>query len=451
MTDEELIEKRLGIYAEAFDSLVDKGTLPENFPKGDLFGEYLKKVVADNIGQLRNDPVWREVFCESLLAYFYVLLQHFQEIERQQEKELNLLRQFTQADTEQKREMWAQICKTIEEQYEQDEINLGGYKQLLDSENNDAVFGALASDWAEACKGKTDKLKRSMMEHSFEKWESSSREAGNRDYAKRLQLDRVTVQYPALKEIVRIMGREKEEDHQEKDSVIKKYLPTTICRYPTVEEIDRVEQGDNIPRALPSELALMGDRDTESLFYKRYAVKELQQLSSPGKDKPVKSDDDKNKPRLTKGPIVVAVDTSGSMSGRPIEIAVSLLLQLLRMAKKENRNCFLITFSVQAKSLDLSRPGNWKKIESFLAVSYSGGSEVEQMLSQAMDVIEDGTFSMADVLIISDFRFPLPKTSTQDRMEKNRQKGTKFYGLQIGEYLSKYSYDETLDRIWKIE
>lgn len=451
MTDEELIEKRLEKYGNAFDSLVDKGTLPENIPEDDLIGEYLKKVVADNIGQLRNDPVCREVLCESLLAYFYVLLQHFHEIERQQKEELELIEQFMQADSEQKRATWAQICETIEGKYGPEEVNLEGYKKLLEGENSDAVFGALASDWADACKGKVEKLMRSMMEHSFEKWESSSREAGNRDYAKRLQLDRVTVQYPALKEIVRIMGREKEEDHQEKDSVIKKYLPATICRYPSVEEIDRVEQGDNIPRALPSELALMGDRDTESLFYKRYAVKELQQLSSPNRDKPLKNDSDKNKPRLTKGPIAVAVDTSSSMSGRPIEIAVSLLLQLLRMAKKENRNCFLITFSVQAKSLDLSRPGNWNKLESFLTNSFSGGTEGEQMLSQAMDVIEDGTFSMADVLIISDFRFPLPKTSTQNRMEENRQKGTKFYGLQIGEYLCKYSYEETLDRIWKIE
>lgn len=451
MKDEEFIEKRLEIYREAFDSLVEKGTFLESFPKDDLLGDYLQKVIADNIDLLQDDPVWREVICESLLAYFYVLLQHIQEIERQQKEELDLLNQFTQADLVQKRALWAQICEFIEGKYGADEVNLEGYKQQLEDENKDAVLGALASDWAAACKGQTDRLKRSMLENSIEKWESSSREAGKRDYAKRLELGRFIVQYPALKEIVRIMGREKEENHQEKDSVIKKYLPSTICRYPSVEEIDRVEQGDNIPRVLPSELALMGDRDTEPLFYKRYAVKELQQLSSPGKDKPVKSDKDKNKPRLTKGPIVVAVDTSGSMSGNPIKIAVSMLLQLLRMAKKEDRNCFLITFSVQAKSLDLSRPGNWNKIESFLSDGYSGGSEGEQMLGQAMDVIEDGTFSMADVLIISDFRFPLPKTSTQDRMEKNRQKGTKFYGLQIGEYLSKYCYDETLDRIWKIE
>ena len=209
-----------------------------------------------------------------------------------------------------------------------------------------------------------------------------------------------------------------------------------------------MEQGDNIPRALPSELALLGEPDTESLFYKRYAVKELQQLSSPGRDKLAKSDEDKNKPRLTKGPIVVAIDTSGSMSGNPIKIAFSLLLQLLRMAKKEGRKCFLISFSVRAKSTDLSRIGNWNKLESFLSDGFSGGTDGEQMLSQAMEVLDEGTFEMADILIISDFEFPKPIATTQDRMEKNRQKGTKFYGLQIGD--SSRTYDKILDRLWQI-
>lgn len=448
MKDEEFIEKRLEIYREAFDSLVEKGTFPESFPKDDLLGDYLQKVIADNIDLLQDDPVWREVICESLLAYFYVLLQHIQEIERQQKEELDLLNQFTQADLVQKRALWAQICEFIEGKYGADEVNLEGYKQQLEGESNDAVFGALASDWAAACKERADKLKKSLMEHSFEQWKGSSREAGNRDYAKRLQLDQFIVQYPALKEIVRIMGREKEEDLQEKDSIIRKYLPSTICRYPSVEEIDQVEQGDNIPRALPSELALMADVDTESLFYKRYAGKELQQLSSPSKDKPVITDRDRNQPRLTKGPIIVAIDTSGSMTGTPIKIATSLLLQLLRMAKKERRKCFLISFSVRAKNIDLSRPGNWRKLEAFLKDGYTGGTDGEQMLNQAMEVLDEGTFEMADILIISDFEFPKPIATTQDRMEKNRQKGTKFYGLQIGD--SSRTYDKILDRLWQI-
>ena len=54
----------------------------------------------------------------------------------------------------------------------------------------------------------------------------------------------------------------------------------------------------------------------------------------------------KKEPRLEKGPIIVSIDTSGSMCGRPIELATCLLRQLLQMAKKQKRKCFLISFSV---------------------------------------------------------------------------------------------------------
>ena len=447
MTTEELIEEQLTVYGDVFDFLIDNRTLPENSHNGDLLVEYLQKVVADNIDRLQGDSVWREVMRESLLAYFYVLLQHFQEIDRQQEKETGLLRQFVNAGTEKKDAMWPMICDTIERLYSE-EINIEGYKKQIDGENRAAVFGALASDWDMACKAKTHKHKMSMLEHSCEKWESTFRVAGKRDYAQRLQLDRLAVQYPALKDILRIMGREKEEDRQEKDCVVRKYLPSTVSMHPSVEEIDRVEQGDTIPRALPSELALIADIDTEPLFYKRYAVKELHQLSAPCRDKPLKDDNDKDSPRLAKGPVVAAIDTSASMTGKPIKIATALLLQLLRMARKEGRKCFLISFSVRAKSLDLSIPGNWNKIASFLSDSYSGGTEGEQMLCQAMDVLDEGTFEMADILIISDFCFPKPLPTTQNRMEENRKKGTRFYGLQIGDYSS--AYDELLDRLWRI-
>lgn len=145
---------------------------------------------------------------------------------------------------------------------------------------------------------------------------------------------------------------------------------------------------------------------------------------------------------------MVAIDTSASMTGNPIKIATALLLQLLRMARKESRKCFLISFSVRAKSIDLSISGNWNRLTSFLSDSYSGGTEGEQMLCQAMDVLDKGTFEMADILIISDFCFPKPLASTNNRMEENRKKGTMFYGLQIGNYSN--TYDELLDRLWRI-
>ena len=55
---------------------------------------------------------------------------------------------------------------------------------------------------------------------------------------------------------------------------------------------------------------------------------------------------------------------------------------------------------------------------------------------------------MADVLIISDFEFPIPQKQTQSKIEQNRVLGTRFYGLKIGR--SSDRYDKILDRLWVI-
>ena len=137
------------------------------------------------------------------------------------------------------------------------------------------------------------------------------------------------------------------------------------------------------------------------------------------------------KPRLEKGPIVVSLDTSGSMTGKPIQLAKCLLLQLLKMAKKQKRKCFLITFSVRANFLDLSRYGAWKQLKKFLDNHFSGGTDGEQMLRTALNMLQTANFSMADVL-----------------MQIEHEKGTRFYGLRIDS--NSDTYNDILDKIWQV-
>jgi len=57
-------------------------------------------------------------------------------------------------------------------------------------------------------------------------------------------------------------------------------------------------------------------------------------------------------------------------------------------------------------------------------------------------------WSMADVLLISDFDFFLPTMETLKKIADEQQKGTRFYGLQIGH--DHTGYEKILDRIWRI-
>ena len=46
-----------------------------------------------------------------------------------------------------------------------------------------------------------------------------------------------------------------------------------------------------------------------------------------------------------KGPIIVCVDTSGSMQGTPENIAKTVTFALSKIAIEEERKCYLISFS----------------------------------------------------------------------------------------------------------
>jgi len=57
-----------------------------------------------------------------------------------------------------------------------------------------------------------------------------------------------------------------------------------------------------------------------------------------------------------------------------------------------------------------------------------GGIDGEEMLKDALRMLQTSNFSMADVLIISDFYFGVPRPKTRDKMNKERANGTRFYG-----------------------
>lgn len=443
MTDYSDVDAKLYEYSEAFDRYMEHGKMPTTVSQEDCLIVYMQEVIDNNPQIDGTDSTWTEILKDDLISYFSVLLEQFRALQLEAENELAMKTKFMSAHIETKRGMWQQVCKSIESQYSQYEVNLPGYRAQFKTEDKEAVFSALTNDWENACLTKLDRQEQQMLNRSKQNFEAYCRDNGTRDYEAKKKLDHYIHSYPQLKEIVDMIGREKDSAKEERDSVVYKFLPITVAKNSSIEEVDRIETGDNLERVIPIELSM-----PEDLFFKRYATKELQQFSRPGKDKPQKTEEHRKDPRLNKGPIIVCIDTSGSMEGRPEKIAFSLLRQLLRMAKKQKRACFLISFSVQSKSIDLAKPSNWNKINGFLENSFCGGTDGEQMLAEAIRVLQKGTYEMADVLIISDLEFPIPEPTTRIKIDKEKSLGTRFYALQIGE--CEHEYHKVLDKIWVI-
>ena len=292
---------------------------------------------------------------------------------------------------------------------------------------------------------------KKLIEDNQLRWEHHIKEHGLSDYEERRKVEHFFYSFPELKDLLQIIGREQPKREDEMDDTIRHYLPLLPSPPQPSAEAEEIGNGDDLQHLLPSETAILSDHYTESLFYYKYATKQLQLFANRPKNEShfKKEQTQMKKPRLENGPIIVAVDTSGSMSGKPLKIAYSVLTQLLRLARRQKRKVFLMSFSVRAKFLDLSFPRNWMRLKAFLEDRFTGGTDGEEMLNRSIEMLQSKSFSMADVLIISDFYFPLPIEPTKKKMLVEHNKGTRFYGLKIDS--TDKQYDKILDKTWNIK
>ena len=450
MNNESEISRKLREYDDAFDFYMDRGQMPETVPPDDLLGGFLKQTIDENPQLESQDPVWKELLKEEVMKFLEAMLELFQPIEKAYQREKEYMVVFADADIDQKRKMWREVYGTISKEYAPEEVNIDGYVEQMKSQDLDAVFASLLSDWDKACDELVRKKKVEIIEFNREKWEKGVKEHGNADFKERKKIEKMFFSYPQLVDIVRIIGREQPGRNDEYDETVRSYMPILPSPPTPAVEVEQVSLGKDLQHRLPMETTILADKETEDLFYLKYASSQLQLFANkPKQESVLKTEKKRNKKlRLEKGPIIVSLDTSGSMSGRPEKVARCLLLQLLRMAKKQKRKCFLITFSVRAECMDLSRPGSWNRLNRFLNNPFTGGTDGEDMIKNALKMLNTDNYSMADVLIISDFYFPNPRPQTKELMEIEHNKGTRFYGLQIESTVS--GYDNVLDKIWKV-
>ena len=450
MEKDEYIGQRITVYSEAFDFYMDCGLMPDTVPDGNLLAGYMRSVIDANPQLDSQDSTWKDVLKNDLLAFLSALLGAFFAVEQSYQKEMDFIERFQKAELEQQREAWPPVYKHIKENYAPADVNINGYvEQFKDHETQD-VIDAITEDWRKAADKQLNQREERLLEQNKDWWVRRMRDCGQRDYKRLKKIDQMYYRYPVLQEIVRIIGREQPQRKDEYNDIVLKYMPILLSNPTTTTEIEQISIGNNLSHVIPTEIATLSELTTDMMFFKKFAERQLQIFANkpPMTVQDKQAQENQTKPRLEKGPIIVSVDTSGSMMGKPEKLARCLLMQLLRLAKKQKRKCFVITFSVRAKALELTKPANWGILKKFLEEGFCGGTDGEQMLAAAINALQTKKFRMADVLIISDFFFPLPIYKTRKLMETEHAKGTRYYGLQIGE--TKNPYDKVLDKIWKL-
>ncbi|MGM9688326.1 MAG: hypothetical protein ACI3YD_04680 [Alloprevotella sp.] len=242
------------------------------------------------------------------------------------------------------------------------------------------------------------------------------------------KVTRLQRKYPVLNAIAERMGRVADATGRLRQRASEGH--TEQMQHAAQCDIAGVSQGNDLGALLPHELAQWLDPVLEGIFLRKYLTSQLQTFDYQSRSLAA-GRSLHPQPASVKGPMIVCVDRSGSMMGEPGQIALSLMMQLAELCQRQERPCYLIAFAVRAQPIDVMRDRT--QLLRFFSTRPAGDTDARAMLQSTFSLLDNHPeHAASDVLWITDFRIPpVPNTLLRD-MERRRQQGTRFFGLQIG-------------------
>lgn len=157
-------------------------------------------------------------------------------------------------------------------------------------------------------------------------------------------------------------------------------------------EIRSVKMGDKIEDALPSDKLNLCNDTTKKDFYRRMTQGQLIAY------------DKTSQKQKNKGPIIVCIDQSGSMSGDKEMWAKALAVGILEVAQLQKREFACIPYDSNVRRTTIIHKDEIdpQKIINIAEEQASGGTNFEKPLKKASELIKDSNFKEADIVFISD-------------------------------------------------
>ncbi|HID99613.1 MAG TPA: VWA domain-containing protein [Thiotrichaceae bacterium] len=286
-------------------------------------------------------------------------------------------------------------------------------------------------------------------------WDLSQGVLASQGWLEMVRLRKLLEQIPQLKELVRTLGKMQISTEEEAMPVMEQLFEPVKRLSEELKEIQSplapmetrgITRSDDISRMLPSELVFLGHPQLKMLWHARRAEKALLTYRVEGvlsehiltENEVLESKPDK-KERLERGPIIVCLDTSGSMQGTPERVAKALTLEAMRVAHQEKRACYLYAFSgpqqVIEHQLELTEHG-LTEFMAFLIQSFHGGTDIQAPLEKAIAKRDTEDWKRADIMIVTDGEFSVP-SNTVELINKAKEKDKlRVHGVLIGAWNS---------------
>lgn len=206
------------------------------------------------------------------------------------------------------------------------------------------------------------------------------------------------------------------------------------------EEMSGIERSGGINRMLPQEALFLGHPKLKLLWHgKRYEQALLSykvqgiEIEKTWVDIAEQQEMKRPRPRFDRGPMLIVIDTSGSMSGTPELLAKALTLQASKTAHAEKRACYLYAFGGHGQRIEhdlkFTQDGISKLLD-FLGYSFGGGNDIETV-EYAVKRLEQEQWKKADVMIVSDGEWTA-SPQIEKIVKSSTDKGTRFHGVQVG-------------------
>jgi len=287
-------------------------------------------------------------------------------------------------------------------------------------------------------------------------WDLSQGILQSKEWLNLAKFSKLLEQKETLKKLVETLGRMKysNEDFDMENILYKEIVveKKRILSSTAKDEVVGIHQSSNINLILPSEISNLANPETEMLFYSKFLEEklltyDLQGFEDKTSKKEIEKEREEKKRKKQKGPIIINIDTSGSMHGTPEEVAKALTLAMVKIALKENRECYLITFSSvnQVVEYELTKGNSaLNSLINFLMYSFGGGTDFETPLKRSLEILEKDNFSKADILMITDGYAGITSELSETLQKAKKENDFKITTVIVGSSISEDKFSDKI-------
>jgi uncharacterized protein with von Willebrand factor type A (vWA) domain len=285
------------------------------------------------------------------------------------------------------------------------------------------------------------------------RWDELRGRLRSREWHEAQRLAALMARLPALAELLRRLGRRRRALHERRapppatsDGARRVPLRWVETRLPDAPgEIRGIRFSDRIERLLGSELAQARHAVLHKLWRARRAEGRLLAWDSEAvlfdrRPDPLAVPHSAEAPTpplpLEHGPIIVALDTSGSMRGAPENLAKAIALEAFRVAQRERRACKLLAFGGPDELLERDLAPDRAGLDALLDLigqGFDGGTDVQAPIERAIHRVHEARWGSADLVIVSDGEFGCTAATLAQLDAARDELGLRVQGILLGD------------------